>query len=296
MRDTLLFSFVIPTYNRGDFIRKTILSLLAQDVNTFEVIVVDDGSTDNTESVVASISDSRVRYFKKENAERAAARNYGLRKASGQYVNFFDSDDLAYPNHLSEAKIAIEALRSPEVFHLGYDVKDIEGNLIRRAENWPGTINNSLIDGNHLSCNGVFLRRDVGLQFPFNEIRALSASEDYELWLRLAARYPIHCRNVVTSTVVNHENRSVIRINRDGLIRRMALLEEQLFQDEGFNRTFGNRKHVFLAFKNIYISLHLAMAGNHKAESLSYLYRALRIYPRIVLTRRFLAALKNLLL
>ena len=95
------FSVVVPTYNRGDLITKTLRSLQVQDYDNYEIIVVDDGSTDHTEEIVKGVLDHRTTYVKKANAERAAARNFGARRAKGAYVNFFDSDDLALPNHLS---------------------------------------------------------------------------------------------------------------------------------------------------------------------------------------------------
>src|SRR5687767_9278561 len=96
-----VFSIVIPTYNRAHLIKKTIESVLAQDFADFELLVVDDGSKDDTESVVSSFTDKRVHYFKKQNGERGAARNFGAARAKGSYLNFFDSDDLLYRNHLS---------------------------------------------------------------------------------------------------------------------------------------------------------------------------------------------------
>src|SRR5437764_8362427 len=95
-------SVVVPSYNRADLIGKTLRSLQQQEYDQYEIIVIDDGSTDNTEEVVKAIGDQRISYIKKGNAERAAARNFGARIAKGEYVNFFDSDDLALPNHLSE--------------------------------------------------------------------------------------------------------------------------------------------------------------------------------------------------
>src|SRR5687767_197530 len=104
MKDTpLLISVVIPTYNRADYIARTIQSVLQQTYASFELIVVDDGSTDNTETVVSSFTDTRINYHKKANAERAAARNYGVRKANGLYITFLDSDDLFMPDHLAQA-------------------------------------------------------------------------------------------------------------------------------------------------------------------------------------------------
>ena len=292
----MFISIVIPTYNRAAFIKKTINSLLDQTVRDFEILVIDDGSTDDTVSVMGSIKDQRVRFYQKENAERAAARNYGARLATGDYINFFDSDDLAYTNHVAEAVAAIQSLNFPEVFHLGYDIKDASGKLLGLRKRWPRTINQRLIDGNHLSCNGVFVRRDIALQHPFNELRELSASEDYELWLRLAARFPFHCRSVVTSSVINHDTRSVLTINREKFLQRMKLLETELLKDPEFMSVYGEELRTFRAYRSIYIALHLAMARTGKAESISYLRHAILNKPTCFMGRRFLGAVKNLIL
>ena len=80
----ILFSIVVPTYNREKFIVKTIQSLLNQTYNNFELLIIDDGSTDNTEKVVREIEDQRIQYHQKENGERGAARNYGAKLAKGK--------------------------------------------------------------------------------------------------------------------------------------------------------------------------------------------------------------------
>ena len=133
--------------------------------------MVDDGSTDNTESVVGKIGDARVRYFKKENGERGAARNFGALQAKGDYINFFDSDDIAYPDHLNLAFDKISKHGNMEIFHFAYDVVDEQGNTLNTKRVEEQTINSSLINGNHLSCNCVFVRRDIAWQYRFNEDR-----------------------------------------------------------------------------------------------------------------------------
>jgi len=290
------FSIVIPTYNRASYVKKTVESLLQQRYDQFEIIVVDDGSSDNTEEIISAIESYKVHYYKKENAERGAARNYGARLAKGTYINFFDSDDLAYPNHLMEANNAINYFYQPEVLHLGYDIKDVNGIMIKKVDYLPQTINESLIDGNHLSCNGVFLRKDIAWQSPFSENRLLSASEDYALWLRLASRYDFYCWNVITSTIVNHDQRSVLNIKHDEFLLRMEALKDELLADPFFQKRYKKKWNKFRAYQDVLISLHLAMAKYDKRVSLSYLWSAITFRPFIILTRRFLAALKNILL
>lgn len=105
-----LVSVVIPTYNRAALVPAAINSVVAQTYKKFEIIVVDDGSTDETQAVIQREfgGDSRIRYFKKENGGVSSARNYGLRQSRGEYVAFLDSDDVWLPGKL---KLQVECLR-----------------------------------------------------------------------------------------------------------------------------------------------------------------------------------------
>ena len=97
----ILFSVIIPTYNRAHFIERAIKSVLDQTYQNFEIIVVDDASSDNTEEVVKRFSDLRIKYHKNHiNKERCISRNIGIEKAKGEYICFLDSDDYHLPNHL----------------------------------------------------------------------------------------------------------------------------------------------------------------------------------------------------
>jgi len=125
----IFFSVIMPTYNREGFLVKTIQSVLAQQFDQFELLIVDDGSTDRTAEVIQSFQDPRIVYIKKENGERATARNAGIEKAQGHYLTFLDSDDLLKENHLSMAWKRIQQ-NHPAVFHLGYDVTDEKGNMV----------------------------------------------------------------------------------------------------------------------------------------------------------------------
>jgi hypothetical protein len=184
----------------------------------------------------------------------------------------------------------------PEWFHLGYAWASPEGKVFRNINGFKNlTLNKNLTSGNHLSCNGVFIRRDIALLYPFKEIRALSASEDYELWVRLAARFPLYYCNTITSWVVDHEMRSVRTIHGEKLITRLKLLLSSLESDPEVVRYYGKDFRKIKADTFSYIALHLADSRAFKRQSLQYYLRSILIYPGIVKNKRFYVIIKNLL-
>ncbi len=289
----IFFSIVIPTYNRAKFIDKAIASLLNQKYEDFEVIVVDDGSTDNTEEVVKSFNNNKVKYYKKENQERGAARNYGAKLAKGEYINFFDSDDIAYDNHLQVALETVISNEKPDVFALNYDLLVSENkykNVVKFKD-----INKQLINKNLLSCNGVFVKKEVAIQNPFSEIRELSASEDYLLWFLLASQFEIVSNNIITSTIVEHTNRSVVTMEVDKLIIRKEIFLREVFSNKlilAFYSKYSNRikSQVFS-----YIALHVSLTKRNRSISIKYLFKALLQYPFFVFSKRFFAIIKHLI-
>ena len=95
-------SVIIPLYNKGFIISETLDSVLAQTFTDFEVVIVNDGSTDNSFEIVSRFSDERIKLFQQQNKGAAAARNLGIEKATGELIAFLDADDYWYPNHLDE--------------------------------------------------------------------------------------------------------------------------------------------------------------------------------------------------
>jgi len=291
-----LFSIIIPTYNRANFIGKTINSLLKQQYNNYEIIVVDDGSTDNTEEVIKEYTAPNFTYIKKENAERAAARNFGAAIAKGEYVNFFDSDDLAYPNHLTDAVNVINKHQHPEWFHLSFELSTPEGKIIQQMQNnITPTLNQKMYTGNILSCNGVFIRRDIALKNKFNEDRQLSASEDYELWCRLTARFPLYYSNTITSVVINHDMRSMNKINGEPLLKRLNLLVYYLENDKETMQYFSKNFNKIQMHTYSYIAVSLAGERKYKFKSIQYLIKAFKKSTIIITKKTFYATIKNLL-
>lgn len=294
MNEPLFFTIVIPAYNRGHMILETLHSTLEQTYPYFEIIVVDDGSTDNTEQVVNSINNPKVKYHKKINEERAVARNTGFNLAIGDYVTLLDSDDFFYPFHLEEAAKYIMANNNPEIIRFDFDIVNSNRQVLQIAS-MPHNLNKALIHGNYMGCTGIILKREIAVQYPFNGDRDLSGSEDYELWLRLAARFPIHAPKKVTSSLHSHEERSVIyNIKQDALVKRKDLLIKYTLSDKVVKKVYKKYVNKYISNNLLYVSLHLAIAKINRA-SVKYLFMALKYNPLAIFDRRFLGIIKTLI-
>ena len=219
------FSVVIPTYNRAAFIGATLNSVLTQTFPHLEILVVDDGSHDNTAEVVGSYPDPRLRYYYKENAERGAARNYGLARAVGEYVIFLDSDDIFHPNHLSTLYAAIEAATpKPNFIATKYDF-DCSGQH-RHSDLAPfpaGLLGlDTFIAGNVLACN-ICLRRQNPALHLFEEDRQYAAVEDWMFMLQNTQHGDtVQLVDALTLTMNDHDQRSM-RVDNQSLIQRLEL-------------------------------------------------------------------------
>lgn len=294
----ILFSIVIPTYNRAHLLEKTIDTVLDQFYKNFELIIVDDGSTDNTETVIKKIitekKEFKITYFKQKNSERAAARNNGLKQAGGDYVLFFDSDDTLYSDHLEVAKNNILEKKMPEFIHLRYDIKNEQGQITKEGPVYDYPPNKELIFGNFLSCNGIFIRKDIALENPFNEDRKLSAMEDWELWLRLCSKYPLHYINTITSSIIDHNERSVVLTSKEPLINRGEAIIKYILDNKSIVAYYKSDISKFKSSCHSYIALHLSLTGNYKKETLKYLLSSFFEWPASLFHRRFFATIKHL--
>jgi glycosyltransferase involved in cell wall biosynthesis len=293
----MFFSIVIPTYNRAHLLEKTIRTVADQQFKDFELIVVDDGSTDHTETIVRGLIASLsipIHYIRQINSERAVARNNGLKQAIGEYVLFFDSDDTLYVDHLRVAKDYIEAHDQPEFLHLRYDLKNKDEKVTQLGPEFKSPPNKHLIRGNFLSCNGVFVRRDIALKNQFNEDRRLSAMEDWELWLRLASQYTLHYVNTVTSSIINHDERSVVMTQETVLVNRVKLLMTYVKTNPQVMSYYKKDLRKFEASCLSYIALHLSLTGRYKGATIKYLVLCIFKFPATLFQRRFFATLKHL--
>ena len=121
-------------------------------------------------------------------------------------------------------------------------------------------------------------------------------SEDYELWLRLSTEYTIYYSNAISSSIINHFERSVLIMNKDNLIIRFKTLVDCVIQNQNFILKYGKYKNYFLANNYSYIALHISLTGKNKLDTIKYLCKALIKSPNIVLSKRFYAIIKHLII
>lgn len=183
MASDLTVSVIIPTYRREEFVGRAIRSVLGQSFGDLEVIVVDDGSPDNTRAVIGSIRDDRVRYVRhKRNKGLPAARNTGIMVAKGRYIAFLDDDDEWMPEKLGKQLGAIDGY---EAVLCGVLVNEKYVKIHSRCE---VTIED-LRRGNEFDPSGLLIRTSVMREMRFDE--ALRQGEDWDAFIRIAQRMPI---------------------------------------------------------------------------------------------------------
>ncbi len=188
-------SVIIPTYNRANFLKKSIQSVISQTVPDLEIIVINNYSVDNTLEVVSSFNDSRIKIINFKNSGIIAkSRNQGIMCSAGRYIAFLDDDDLWCPDKL---ELQIKYLESHPEFDVVYSnalIIDEKGNkkslLINPKHAKKGKIFFDLLNENFVPILTVLMRRTVfestGL---LNEEPSMRAVEDYEYWMRIALKF-----------------------------------------------------------------------------------------------------------
>lgn len=195
-----MISVIIPLFNKAETIRNTIESVLRQTYSDFEIVIVDDGSTDRSIDIVKSISDLRIRIYSQSNAGVSAARNIGIENSRGEFVAFLDADDEWKTDYLKSQIRLTEKYPQCDVFASRYETCTNDGQIS------PAVINKLLFQGNDgivdnyfqvASCSepplftsAVMVRRSAILEvggFP----HGIKSGEDLLTWARLAARFKI---------------------------------------------------------------------------------------------------------
>ena len=206
-------SIILPTYNRAYIIEKAIQSVLNQTYQDFELIIVDDGSTDNTEEIIKKLQekDKRIRYIKLEtNKGAAAARNEGIKIAHGKYITFQDSDDEWLPEKLEKQMKIFETTPEDIIVYTGFwridgDEKTYIPDI--NISNREGYIHKELLKGNFVGTPSILLKKETLEKVAlFDE--CLQRCQDWDLVIRLSEYYnfklidePLYTSHILTDSI-----------------------------------------------------------------------------------------------
>jgi len=188
-------SVIIPTYNRASKLHKSLASVLAQTYTDFELLIIDDGSTDHTEEVVNSFGDDRIRYSRMaQNGGASAARNEGVRLAQCEWIAFHDSDDIWRPEKLEKQVAYAKAHPEYAMVYSSYLMhKDGDAFMVPNAT-WSGELEGdlfaSLLVRNSIGAPTMLVRKSV-LEEIGGFDTSLKSLEDWDLALRIAEKYQI---------------------------------------------------------------------------------------------------------
>ena len=262
MNNTDLISVIIPTYNRAHLIKRSAQSVLNQTYKNLELIIVDDGSTDNTKEIIDSIKDERIVYIKQENQGVSAARNTGVEKAKGKYIAFQDSDDVWHLDKLEKQLLAIQKNNADLVFCKLFKF----GNLMKRKV--PKNIKEGFLQKDILPINifpqTLLSKADILKENKFN-IDMLSV-EDFELLLRIQKKYSIYC--IDEALVDYHVQEDSLSVNNE---RRVKYIKDILNKDKTILTTYSSSCLKLVAEDLLYDSINIT-DSKEKKEALKFIF------------------------
>jgi len=277
-------SVVIPTHNYGRFLGEAIQSVLDQTFKDFELIVIDDGSTDNTKEMVDSFKDPRIRYMYQEKCGQSAAYNAGIQASSGEYIALMDSDDILLREALEKCVNILDshpeaAFSYSQAYHMDINgrvqslfIPPCKYSCIREGKDEI----RELVFSNHISAPAI--RRscldEVGVFNP-----AFAVSEDLDLWIRLAKKWSVAYIAEPLIKYRVHANSIMGSVGVYEIERNKSLILEGIFNDKAMGPLFAHLRPK--AYSNLYFQL---AGDSHRRRQMkvarSYLFQSMRTYPR----------------
>ncbi|MBI5540696.1 MAG: glycosyltransferase [Bacteroidia bacterium] len=276
-----LVSVVIPAYNASKFINETILSVCNQSLVDLEIIVVDDGSTDNTAEIIQNIAikENRIKYLFQKNSGVSSARNFGFKNSSGKFIAFLDADDLWLTNNLTKK---VEALNTAEehygLVHSDVQIIDSKGVVTARCLcGKKGKVLDDLLLWNGTvipAPSSILLKREVLDKIGLFDVE-LSTAADQEFFFRIASQYHIER---LPEKLVQY------RVHDSNMHSNIALMESDhllAYKKAKTNKLFKSKIFELHCFSNLYIILAGSWwkNGKNKSRGAYFLAKALLVYP-----------------
>ena len=300
------FSIIIPLYNKEKHIKDTLNSVWSQSFTDFEVIIVNDGSTDHSLEKINSIDDKRLNIFSTKNQGVSNARNYGISKANAELIVFLDADDIWLEHHLQDLKELYDQFPNCGMYCKSYEKQD--GTIlipskfknIPTGKQWKGIVNNyfesSLINSIAWTSAVMIPKSILAKIGVFDTKITLGAGEDTDLWIRIALQYPVAFNTKVSAL---HQLHSDNRISNSNTNSRQFIDLDRYNKQAETNLSLKR----YLDANRYAIAIQYQLVGNSEkanvlingldSKSLNKKQRFLLSQPSIVL--RFLNKVKQVL-
>lgn len=279
-------SVIIPAYNAMNYLPETVESVLRQTFTNFEVLIIDDGSSDNIVQWASELVDTRVKLIKQANQGVSAARNAGIARAQGEYVAFLDADDLWEPTKLEKQVRCLEDNPVVGLVHTWMILADEQGKSKGKliASNAEGDVWQQLVVRNTILTSSVMVRRccfeNVGV-FDCS----LRSYEDWELWIRIASRYSFTL--IKEPLVLYRQHTSNTSNNWQVMEQGFRLVMEKIFHSAPSELLY--LKNQSYGYANLYLAWKALQSGDGDSkQALHFRQQALVHYPRLRYSRRYI--------
>jgi len=258
-------SVVIPVFNKGFILNETLNSVLQQTFTNYEIIIVNDGSTDNSLELLSKFKDPRIQIYSQENKGAAAARNLGIEKSNGEFIAFLDADDYWFPNHLEELIKLSEQFPNCGSYCSRYQIKNTKKSVLNPtfknissefigivenyfASNFPFKIN--------ITLNQMIPKKIVTEMGGFTE--GVTNGQDLELWTKIGIKYPIAVHNKITAIYNNYLPNTLSKNS----FKTMKLMDFNQFKEEESKNPDLKK---FLDFHRVFYAKHYKIIGDNKS-------------------------------
>jgi glycosyltransferase involved in cell wall biosynthesis len=299
-----LVSVVMPSYNYAHFIGRALQSVLDQTYSNWEALVVDNHSQDNTDDIIKSFNDPRIRLLKIHNhGVIAASRNLGIREARGEWIAFLDSDDCWYPTKLEVIMAAVNTNNSYDVLcndELLVDTHTGDKRVLRHGPYKEDFYRELLVGDNRLSPSATVISRNFLVRhgLAFNESQGYVTVEDYDLWLNLArcgacfkfihdvqGEYVLHGTNSAARLSRHWENYETVLHDHVFNIQQFDPSPDRLWEKVSLRLRLGQVKR-FVAQGQLGLALKLALKTTSFAPIGTATYLLSKIKRRLEIRRR----------
>ncbi|AXT19386.1 glycosyltransferase [Flavobacteriaceae bacterium AU392] len=294
------FSIIIPLYNKGNHIKNTLKSVFNQTFIDFEVIIINDGSTDNSIKIVTSFKDNRLNIIHTKNKGVSSARNLGISNAKANYIVFLDADDLWYPDHLINLKSLIDNYPHCGLYATAYEKSFFSKKIVKAKfnnlnDNHFGVVkdyfNSSIIDGVVWTSAIAIPKKILKLYNGFNT--SLESGEDTELWIKISLKEKVVFSSKITAIKVIDNTSNHLSFKDKNIEFLKALNQFKIEEEE--NKSLKK----YLDLNRSSLAINLKMTGNyeHFKNVIKHIdYSNLNIKQQVLLStpKLFLNALKKM--